>query len=57
MVGPESCPQRDPWFVKSTTLARQQYDQLDIQLFEQTGQRIGYDGRVIVGATHEDFGF
>lgn len=44
MIGPQSSPPRDPWFLKATTLSRELYDRLDVELFEQTGRQIGYGG-------------
>ncbi len=44
MVGRESCPQRDPWFLQATTLSSELYDGLDEQLFDLTGQHMGYGG-------------
>ncbi len=44
MVGPESCPQRDPWFLGATTLSKRLYDDLIDELSERTGQRIDYGG-------------
>ena len=45
MIGGESCPQRDPWFLQATTLSRKLYDELDEQLFDLTGQHMGYGGQ------------
>ena len=45
MIGAESSPQRDPWFLAATTLSKELYDQLDEDLFDQTGRRIGYGGK------------
>ena len=44
MIGPRSSPPRDPWFLQATTVSRQLYDRLAIELAEQTGSRFGYGG-------------
>lgn len=44
MVGPSSLPSVNPWHLKSTTLSKILYDNLNNQLFEETGHRIGYGG-------------
>lgn len=55
MIGPERCPQRDPWFLESSTLSRRQYDELVPQLQEITGRAISYggDGHLVI-ARRED---
>ena len=45
MIGPESCPLRDPWFTLATTLSRTLYDQLEAELYDRTGRRVGYGGQ------------
>jgi glycine oxidase len=44
MIGPESCPVRDPWFLAATTMSKELYDRLESELLEQTGRKIGYGG-------------
>ena len=44
MIGAESCPLRDPWFLAATTLSRKLYDRLEQELCERTGRRVGYGG-------------
>ena len=45
MIGPVSCPDRDPWFVQAATLSRELYDELNEQLHEETGRRVDYGGQ------------
>lgn len=44
MIGPESCPERDPWFLAATSLSRSLYDQLEPELVESTGSHVPYGG-------------
>ena len=44
MIGPRSSPPRDPWFLQATTVSRQLYDRLAVELPEQTGSSFGYGG-------------
>ncbi len=45
MIGPVSCPDRDPWFLQAATLSRGLYDELNEKLHEETGARVDYGGQ------------
>jgi len=43
MIGPSYAP-GIPWYQETTTLSKKLYDQLDTELFEITGRKMGYGG-------------
>ncbi|HCN07261.1 MAG TPA: hypothetical protein DIT01_04950 [Lentisphaeria bacterium] len=55
MIGPQSCSVRDPWFLAATTLSKQYYDDLIVELKDLTGRQIGYggEGQLLIARTEE----
>ena len=55
MIGPRSCSVRDPWFLAATTLSKQYYDDLIVELKDLTGRQIGYggEGHLLIARTEE----
>ena len=56
MVGPDTCPHRDPWFRDATHLSRDLYDRLAEELPEVTGRRYAYggEGSLALATTDEE---